>query len=131
MLPGFLGVTAQQELILGALQETTGPASRTNLDSHYHPPPSGWWGQYVQAPQHIVQTKAATEGGTEGAKTVSERVKIDLKPMDKSNFVADQATQKEDPAPSTTVQPSPVEALIRKLRWTIIGLEYHASLAGL
>lgn len=127
VLPGFLDVPQQQTLIAAALHETTGPASRTNLDSHYHPPQSGWWSRYVAEPSEIVETKAANASTTVSAKPAGERVQVDLKPMDKTTFLKDQTTTKEEPLPSETVQALPVQALIRKLRWTIIGLEYHVS----
>lgn len=125
VLPNFLHVAEQKHLITSALQETTGPASRTNLDSHYHPPSSGWWRQFVQEPQEIVQTRAAGQTLPEDFRPTTQRVQVDLKPMDTSAYKQDQTTLKEDPVPSTTVRPLATQDLIRKLRWTIIGLEYH------
>ena len=128
VLPGFLNASQQQTLIAAALHETTGPASRTNLDSHYYPPVNGWWKHYVEHPSSIVQTKAAASPTSSNTTAATQRVQVDLKPMDKSTYIKDQIAVKEDPAPSDTVQAAPVESLIRKLRWTIIGLEYHVSL---
>ena len=33
--------------------------------------------------------------------------------------------RRDDPAPGESVQPSQLRILIRRLRWTILGLEYH------
>lgn len=50
--------------------------------------------------------------------------------MSTSDFQKDQATVKEEPIPSATVQPLSTATLMRKLRWTIIGLEYHVRLCS-
>lgn len=46
--------------------------------------------------------------------------------MDKNAYLSDKEA-KMDPTPSDTVKALPVCELIRKMRWTILGLEYHVS----
>ena len=51
--------------------------------------------------------------------------------MTSASFAADLKegrTRKDDPAPGESVQPSQLRILIRRLRWTILGLEYHVRL---
>ena len=48
--------------------------------------------------------------------------------MTAASFVADLkggSVRKNDPEPGESVQPSVLQTLIRRLRWTILGLEYH------
>lgn len=127
-LPGYLNSQEQQQLIAAALNETTGPASRTNLDSHYQPPLEGWWSQYVSDSDTVISPKYTGTSTPEfSERKVERRVAIDLEPMNEQAFHNDLKTLKTDPAPSETVQPTALTSLIRKLRWSIIGLEYHVS----
>jgi alkylated DNA repair protein alkB family protein 1 len=124
-LPGYLNTSEQQELIVAALRETTGPASRTNLDSHYVPPQSGWWKKHIESPEEVIHTKSKGEYTHEPE--ADKRVQIDLLPMSVDILRKSHEIKQDDPTPSESVKPAAVKDLIRKMRWTIIGLEYHVS----
>ena len=57
-----------------------------------------------------------------------KRVAVDFAPMTKEMRELD-TRQKTEPEAGASVQPAPLGELMRKLRWSIIGLEYHVRLA--
>lgn len=129
-LPGHLKIPEQRDLISACLTETTGPASRTNLDTHYVPPVEGWWSAFVSAPERVIQPRTVKTSSDVVAPECppTKRLQVDLPPMTAASFAADLqrgSMRKDDPAPGESVQPSQLRMLIRRLRWTILGLEYH------
>lgn len=125
----------QHRLIRACLHETTTPKSRSNLDTHYVVPPNGWWNTYTHDPDCIIQPrydKLQPSVETQHAKN-EKRIQVDLPEMNEKTFLRDveKKDTKADPVPSDSVKPTPLKDLIRKLRWTIIGLEYHVSDANL
>lgn len=141
-LPQYLSVEDQRKAIIGCLTEASGPESRTNLDTHYVSPPHGWWKTFCESPDRVLQPRSSFQMRpcrsevSEGPAQLSEsrRVQTDLPPVDNSIHARELAdaegnAKKADPPASETVRPAALKDLIRKLRWTILGLEYHASSA--
>ena len=118
--------------MLACLKETTGPECRTNLDTHYLAPSEGWWDLYSKAPDQIIQPCFDKRTGDISKpviidEVVNKRVQVDVPAMDKEAFGRISEHDKIDPVASEHTKPACVRDLIRKLRWTNIGLEYHVS----
>ena len=121
LLPGHLTSEEQASLVADCLNKTTGPACRTNLDTHYHTPPEGWWKAYCQDGGCIIEPRARPDHALVHQQ---KRIAVDLAPMSKERQQED-ISEKSDPEPGATVQHATLAVLIRKLRWSIVGLEYH------
>ncbi|CAD6565018.1 MAG: hypothetical protein CYPHOPRED_005025 [Cyphobasidiales sp. Tagirdzhanova-0007] len=132
LLPGYLSIPEQQSLITACLHETTGPACRTNLDTHYNAPSEGWWKLFTTCSEQVIQPRNAkrTNACAEFANwkvhiNGNKRVQVDLPAMNTESFGEEAKQAKTEAQPSESVEPAPIGSLIRKLRWAIIGVEYH------
>lgn len=138
-LPSCLSVPEQADLVTACLHETTTTATRSNLDTHYVAPPSGWWAEYVKSPDTVIQPRSREACGSNNDtnRFPEVRVQVDLPEMNQENFEKEtcgtslqdlEHIGKADPPPGENIVATPLHRLIRKLRWTIIGLEYHVSM---
>ncbi|KAJ2916008.1 hypothetical protein MD484_g4360, partial [Candolleomyces efflorescens] len=118
----------QRELIHWSLAKQARDPNPTNLDIHYHLPKDGLWSCYIQhksvGEEFTVQPKA-TDSDVVEPPSSGPRQLIDNTPLSPENYRDLAATPKLPPAPSASVQPTPISALLYKLRWANIGWYYH------
>lgn len=129
LLPGYLCLEEQAQLVRVCLNETTGSLGRTNLDTHYVPPADGWWAAYSRDSESVIKPRsrsADTTASTYEFQQKTKRLAVDEEPMTLQAQRSD-TREKPDPQPGATVQEATLGELIRKLRWSIVGLEYHVS----
>ncbi|KAJ7109292.1 hypothetical protein C8R44DRAFT_802121 [Mycena epipterygia] len=130
ILPGFLSPGKQRELVRWSLADHARHPNETNLDTHYILPEDGLWTVCERArgdpSQDVyVQPRASTSELPVIEEASGPRKLVNNTPATPDNFSSLAATPKLPSAPSTTVQPTPASALIRKLRWANIGWYYH------
>lgn len=133
LLPSFVGPDEQKRLVRWALCEQALHPNETNLDTHYVLPEGGLWNKYLDVRQELYEDEyiqqCATLSTTPGESGVAEppgpRKLVTNEPAGKHNYEALVSTPKPPPAPSSSVQPILVSALVPKLRWANIGWSYH------
>ncbi|KAJ7046694.1 hypothetical protein C8F04DRAFT_1061399 [Mycena alexandri] len=130
LLPGFLAPQKQRELVQWSLADHARHPNETNLDIHYVLPEDGLWNVCERARDDptediCVQPRASTSELPPSDAAPGPRQLVNNTPATPDNFLALSATPKPPSTPSTTVQPTPASALLRKLRWANIGWYYH------
>ncbi|RXW24124.1 hypothetical protein EST38_g1735 [Candolleomyces aberdarensis] len=128
ILPSFLQPAQQRELVRWSLGKQAREPNPTNLDTHYHLPEDGLWNSYIHhksvGEELTVQPKAIDSDVVEPPSS-GPRQLIDNTPLSPENYRDLASTPKPLPAPSASVQPTPLSALLYKLRWANIGWYYH------
>jgi alkylated DNA repair protein alkB family protein 1 len=123
LLPGALTANGQRLLVQRLLTDTAKAPNACNLDTHYVIPECGLWacfqealkGQDVLIPaKHEVE---AVDDVAEGKPPNGRRLIDDERNLDMSD--------KKPAPPSNTVKSEMASKLMRKLRWTNLGLLYH------
>ena len=133
MLPSFVSHDEQKRLVRWALCEQARHPNETNLDTHYVLPEGGLWNTYLDVRRktcedEYIQPRASLRSEPSES-TVAEppgpRKLVSNEPAGKDNYDTLSSTPKPPAAPSTSVQPIRVSALVPKLRWANIGWSYH------
>ncbi|KAJ7156058.1 hypothetical protein C8R43DRAFT_999063 [Mycena crocata] len=130
LLPGFLSHGKQKALVRWSLADHARQPNETNLDIHYVLPEDGLWNVCERvrgdpSKDIYVQPRASTSELPTPTEVPGPRQLVNNTPATPDNFLALSATPKPPSAPSTTVQPTPASALLRKMRWANIGWYYH------
>lgn len=132
LLPSFVSHEEQQALTRWSLSDHARHPNETNLDTHYILPKDGLWNSYVKSTsqdgssEEVVQPRASLlDNASLSEQKSGPRQLITNEPASKDNIVPLATTPKLPPPPSLSVKPSPVSALIPKLRWANIGWYYH------
>ncbi|KAI0928030.1 hypothetical protein AcV5_005724 [Taiwanofungus camphoratus] len=133
LIPSFVPPKEQRRLVRWALCDQARHPNETNLDTHYLLPEEGLWNKYLQVRQHgledeLIEPRASVSSNLEKDTLTGPpgpRKLISNEPVSKSNYTTLSLAPKPPPAPSTSVQPARVSALVPKLRWANIGWSYH------
>lgn len=131
LLPSFVSPEEQRALVRWSLKDHARHPNETNLDTHYLLPSDGLWNKYVDSaknnsPEEQIQPRASLLGTSSlPDQNLGPRQLISNEPASKDNIVPLTNTPKLPAPPSLSVKPSPVTALIPKLRWANIGWYYH------
>jgi hypothetical protein len=105
--------------------------NETNLDTHYALPEMGIWNTYIQSLRHdieedIIPPRASLqEASSMIVEPPGPRKLVSNVPASPSTYSTLSSTPKLPSAPSPSVLPLTVSALIPKLRWANIGWFYH------
>jgi alkylated DNA repair protein alkB family protein 1 len=111
-----------------SLEKQARDPNPTNLDIHYHLPKAGLWNSYIRhksAGEELTVQPKAIDADVVEPPSSGPRQLIDNTPLSPENYRDLAATPKPPPAPSASVQPTPISALLYKLRWANIGWYYH------
>ncbi|TFY52641.1 hypothetical protein EVJ58_g9900 [Rhodofomes roseus] len=133
LLPSFVDPEGQRRLVHWALCEQACHPNETNLDTHYVLPESGLWNKYIrirkeECEDESVQPRAALYSSpteSAAAEAPGPRRLVSNEPASKENYDTLSSTPKPPAAPSPSVQPLRVSALVPRLRWANIGWSYH------
>ncbi|TFK76503.1 hypothetical protein BDN72DRAFT_809109 [Pluteus cervinus] len=129
ILPNFVAPRHQRHLIRWALSDHAKLPNETNLDTHYHLPPSGIWNTYLDDKGNLgqptmVQPKAISAASVDTTPP-GPRQLINNVPASPATLQSISNEPKEPQPPSATIQPATPEELVPKLRWANIGWFYH------
>jgi alkylated DNA repair protein alkB family protein 1 len=135
LIPSFVGPVAQRSLITRCLREHACSPNESNLDAHYRIPLSGLWNEWeAVSKRRLVEPDFDVVVGTKWQEDLSpekyhppdaERALVDNTPGSLDTLPGIKSQPKLAPMPSSSLPPSTVSALIPKLRWSNIGLNYH------
>ncbi|KAI9321266.1 hypothetical protein BX666DRAFT_2017334 [Dichotomocladium elegans] len=108
-IPNPFQDAGQRRLIRECLEEYTKAPNISNLDTHYEIPPQGLWA-------------AACSQTVRGEMSLN-----DVVPRKSDKVWQEEANQyeKRDPPPVETVPLLPPQELMRKMRWVMLGYQYH------
>ncbi|KAF8163250.1 hypothetical protein B0H34DRAFT_694678 [Crassisporium funariophilum] len=129
ILPSFVSCEKQRDLVRWSLARHARSPNETNLDTHYLLPKDGLWNAWLRTrnehdQDYQVQPRAA---GSQYAQyePAGPRKLVNNTPASPESFQETSTLPKLPQAPSSTVQPTSISALIYKLRWANIGWYYH------
>lgn len=133
LLPSFVGPDEQKRLVRWALCEQALHPNETNLDTHYVLPEGGLWNKYLDVRQELCEddyirpcaSLLSTPSGSGVAEPPGPRKLVSNDPAGKDKYETLTSTPKLPAAPSSSVRPMLVSALVPKLRWANIGWSYH------
>ncbi|RUP51662.1 hypothetical protein BC936DRAFT_146730 [Jimgerdemannia flammicorona] len=141
VIPNPFSPPAQRHLVRRCLRVHARHPNLSNLDTHYNMPPQGLWelverewrGDLRESDKdYFVSLKKIDTGGEDGDTMYNEEEEDyprqpDIPSSSSSNDSqhATTPTLKLDPLPSPTVPVLSPRQLIRKLRWTTLGYQYH------
>lgn len=123
VLPSFISHEQQRELVTWSLCDQARSPNPTNLDTHYHIPPSGLWNAHLSNDHSPILPRSSTSNSLDEQQGSRKLVEND--PANPQNFSTMYNTPKPDAPPSSTAQQSSPSALLPKLRWANIGWYYH------
>ncbi|KII88992.1 hypothetical protein PLICRDRAFT_159996 [Plicaturopsis crispa FD-325 SS-3] len=131
ILPAFVPLDQQKQLVRWSIRDHARHPNKTNLDIHYALPPEGLWDTIMETKltgqETVIQPLASTSTSTVPASPAptGPRTLISNAPASPSNFHELKTVPKPPPPPSPSARPAPARALLRKLRWANIGWFYH------
>ncbi|QRV87549.1 2OG-Fe(II) oxygenase family protein [Ceratobasidium sp. AG-Ba] len=133
LLPSFVSPSAQQSLVARCLREHARSPNESNLDAHYLVPPAGLWNEWEKVAKHrqidpgfdVVIDIKWKDGINADQYHPPDTERTLVNNATGSAAFATKSQPKLEPMPSSSLQPTPVSALISKLRWSNIGLNYH------
>ncbi|KAG8745565.1 hypothetical protein FRC10_007743 [Ceratobasidium sp. 414] len=135
LIPSFVGPAVQQSLVTRCLREHARSPNESNLDAHYLVPPNGLWNEWEGVVKRwetepdfdvVVETKWKEDLAADKYHPPdAERTLVDNTPGSLTTLDSIKSQPKLAPMPSSSLPPTTVSALIPKLRWSNIGLNYH------
>ena len=128
LLPGFLNAAEQRALIRACLRDALVPPNTTSLDPHYVLPAEGLWNQAErelvgQLKPTLIPPRASADAPSRPVST--KREPVDLPPVLTGDERRAERECSDNPPPSANAQPSSAADLMRRLRWSNIGRQYH------
>lgn len=129
MIPNPFSPQAQRRFIRECLSVYARAPHTSNLDTHYQLPAEGLWQLYERE-----QRGEISENDPEYYVPRKPKKKTDDQPVQQQrrlltacdeNFRPDLNQPKPDPLPSETVPILPPSQLLKKMRWVMLGYQYH------